>query len=148
MTDHLEIFPQPEPSNDLYHLVFPLRGLRYLPDSSQRRAWTLESGERLRLFWDVQNDVDAEAVGLRTEDKHIVGYVPRYLSSAILAALRNSAGEPPEVSVKGVTKDAPIQYRCFCLLRVNSRIFSPYDSELFKPLEDKDGYEASEAVNS
>ena len=52
--------------------------LRSRIQSAADRAAALRPGERLFLMPDFQNPEDPHAVALRTEDKVLLGYVPRY----------------------------------------------------------------------
>jgi len=113
-TDSFEIFAHPlahgpggEPRYEVDCLV---HGIRHMPAAAAARAEALVPGERLLLMPDPHNPEDPRAVALRTEDKVLLGYVPRYYC-ADLAALF-AAGVRAEVRVLRTNPaPTPIQQR-------------------------------------
>ncbi len=81
VTDEVELFPLPEFDADVggYRTFFLAHGLRHTPVPSQDRILTLRPGEQLFWFLDCQNPFDPQAIGLRTDDRHLIGYLPNYL---------------------------------------------------------------------
>lgn len=116
-TDSLELFTAPvRDSEGCYETYFMLHGVRYVPIESQLSILTLSPGDELKLMSDFQNNADGQALALRTNDRHIVGYVPRYLldDSWTLANQCNWI----EVTVSRVNlPPSPIQQRMLCKLR-------------------------------
>jgi hypothetical protein len=79
-TDALELYaPQYDRENCCYRTFFLAHGIGYLPSASIERVLTLQPGDRLFLMLDIQNPVDKTAIVLATEDRILVGYIPRYL---------------------------------------------------------------------
>jgi hypothetical protein len=115
-TDSLELIPCPEPNNaNQYEVYFFCRGLRHLPDDSQKRSLTLAEGEKLFLMQDIQNGSDDMALLLRTDDPvTLVGYVPRYYSADFSRLISLVGADGLKVTVEKVNADAPIQYRVLC----------------------------------
>jgi hypothetical protein len=120
-TDKYEVFPQPRPVLDAagrsrYQVVAFVHGLRHVPQA-QERALQLKSEETLFLMDDSQNEHDRSALVVRTTDKALLGYVPRYLAPDI-RALRAAGGEPQVVVVRVNAPPAPVQQRV--LVRIDS----------------------------
>lgn len=115
-TDTLEIFPCPEPTEDMrYRVYFFSHGLRHLILENQARVNRLQVGERLFLMRDLQNSHDAKALLLRTDDPmSIVGYCPRYYSGEFSRLLDTVDAEKVHVTVEQVNADAPMQLRLLC----------------------------------
>jgi hypothetical protein len=117
-TDGLEVISCPEPTEDRrYEIRFFARGLRHLPTDYQSALDQLQVGERLYLVRDVQNDVDAMALMMRTgEPVRLVGYVPRYYSTDVARLLDMAGPNAVTAYVDGVNRDAPLRYRLRCRL--------------------------------
>ncbi len=117
-TDDLEIFPCPQPSKEgKYEVTFFCRGMQHLHTENVERSATLESGERLYLMNDSQNEKDRAALLLRTTDPiTLMGYTPRYLSNDFSRVLDQLGSNGVVVKVEQVNKDAPLQYRVRCRL--------------------------------
>lgn len=109
-TDSFELFPHPlsfEPDGEArYRIDFFVHGLRHVAAPAQTRALALSPGERLLLLPDPQNPEDPSAIALRTEDKVLLGYVPRYYCADLgLVDLRRTRVEvrrvnPPPAAVQ------------------------------------------------
>jgi hypothetical protein len=133
-TDTLELFPSPETTDSGYVSYFFSHGIRYLPPEAQERIERLDVGDTLLMMFDSQNKVDTNAMALRTEDMHIVGYVPRYLlhDTRELVALRDHV----EFKVERVNPvPAPLQQRL--LVRIDAcwpDNFVPFSSRPYQPL--------------
>lgn len=80
-TDSLEMFEAPRvcAEGDRFQTHFLAHGIRYLNDASRQRILRLVPNERLLIQHDFQNLADPLAQSLRTDDRFIVGYLPRYL---------------------------------------------------------------------
>ena len=135
-TDMIEVFPCPVPdTNGLYQSKFFLHGLRYLHPSSHDRVNRLTVGERLSYMVDMQNEADPYAVALRSDDRIIVGYVPRYLAQDVWALFNACGSEFLNVFVYRLNRDAPLQQRLLC--RVEAcwpENFKPCNGEAFQPI--------------
>lgn len=117
-TDSFEVFPLPLARREdglRYQVEFFVHGLRHAPASARSRAEVLEHGAPLYLMADVQNAEDPLALALRTEDRHVVGYVPRYYCSDLHALF--GEGVRVEVEVMQVNlPPTPPQHRLLCRL--------------------------------
>lgn len=144
-TDPLEMFPMPELQDGRYRVHFPLRGMRYLPESAQQKALLLQVGDGLDAVLDAQNTNDSRAVLVRTPDYHILGFVPRFLAAELRPVLL-SKPEAVEIAVEKVNAPpVPIQHRLLCSLMVESDSMRPYSGPDFTPLVQ---YPASQAIAS
>ncbi|MGL5804674.1 MAG: HIRAN domain-containing protein [Xenococcaceae cyanobacterium] len=135
-TDHFEIFPCPElDENGLYHIHFFARGLRYFPECARQRINDLEENETLFLLHDLQNKYDPQALVLRTEDRHEVGYCPRYLVDDVFEMLRQNP-EFVHVYVERVNPaPSPLQFRLLCNLTAEwKNDFRPFSNPIYQPL--------------
>lgn len=140
-TDTLEVFPCPEQDEaGRFRVHFFIHGLRHQTPTSQSRASRLESGERLRLQADYQNERDPHAQSLRTDerepgDMHILGYLPRYLAHDV-ARMPEKSADWPRVEVERVNPSAPVHFRVLCSLSMStSENFSMFTSEEFEPID-------------
>jgi hypothetical protein len=141
LTDTLEVFPCPERTAcGEYVIRFLVHGIRHMPADAIARVAKLESGERLLMVKDIQNPVDAMALGLRTaetyeRDVHLIGYCPRYLRSDFGRLIDSNEGEI-KVTVERVNPPpAPIQFRLLCRLEGRwPRGFEPFSSSDYTPL--------------
>lgn len=115
MTDSFELFPMPLPgSAGCYVTHFLAHGIRHLSAEARLRIERLSAGERLRLQWDMDNEADPLALSLRTEDRIVVGYVPRYLLDDAWTLLQD-CDYRPEITVAQVNPPpAPVQQRLLC----------------------------------
>jgi hypothetical protein len=139
-TDSFEIFPWPlvrgEQGDLRFRVDFFVHGIRHMPPAAATRAGDLAPGERLLLLFDWQNPEDPRAVALRTEDKVLLGYAPRYYGED-LERLRSERA-PARVEVLQVNlPPAPIQQRL--LVRLDAPWTArtePLSSEAYQPLAD------------
>lgn len=118
LTDAFEVFPFPlveGPTGRRFAVHFFAHGLRHMPPAARERALQLSPGERLFLMADWQNPEDPEAMALRTADKHLIGYAPRYYANDLRALF--TAPVPVELEVARTNPPpAPIQQRILCRL--------------------------------
>jgi hypothetical protein len=136
-TDAIEVFPCPLPDAEgCFTNKFFLHGLRWLPKVAIERISRLETGERLRLFPDLQNADDPHAVGIRTDNERmIVGYFPRYLANDVWELLQKCDVDFLHVSVDRVNPTAPLQNRVLCRLQACWPAgFRPCSGDDFQPL--------------
>ena len=135
-TDNLAVYPCPSQDKDgNVHVRFFSHGIRYLPPEAIARVDGLQSGTKLYLMPDSQNEHDAFAIALRTGDpKTIVGFCPRYLAEDFRQILLSS-DPSPLVFVERVNRDAPIQFRLLCgLTSAWPEGFTACTGELYTPL--------------
>lgn len=136
-TDMIEVFPCPVPDDSgMYQNKFFLHGLRYMSPVAHQRLATLKPDERLLCVCDVQNESDAHAVLLRTENDRInIGYVPRYLAQDVWKLLQGCGPQFLSFFVHKVNADAPLQQRLLCKVEACwPADFKPCDGESFHPI--------------
>lgn len=135
-TDHVEIFapPQRDPGSGLDEMFFLLRGLRYMPQGTERRIAMLVPGDRLLCLLDFQNLHNHDAVALRTEDSYLLGYMPDYLVEDV--TLLRQRGELLSVFVDRVNPPpAPQGHRLLCRLQARwPADLQPFSDERFQPI--------------
>ncbi len=116
-TDHFEVFPLPERNEaGEYQIYFFAHGLSHYPSTAQQRASECTVGEELLLVQDLQNQSDSRALMLRTEDRHIVGFCPRYLVPDLFELVYEFPREVRVVVEKMNPAPTPLQYRLLCKL--------------------------------
>lgn len=136
-TDAVEVFPCPVPDvQGCYFNKFFLHGIRWLPDVVLDRIGKLETGERLKLMRDQQNEHDPYAVAVRTEsERMLIGYVPRYLAHDVCRLVQQCDIDFIELCVARVNKDAPLQNRVLCRMHACwPDGFQPCGGEDFAPI--------------
>jgi hypothetical protein len=136
-TDAIEVFPCPAPDADgCYFNRFFLHGIRWMAVAAESRIAALAPGERLQLMLDIQNEVDPEAVAVRTEnDRTMIGYVPRYLANDVWRLVNDCDVNFIELTVEQVNKKAPIQNRLLCRMQACwPADFQPCQGDEFRPI--------------
>ncbi len=144
-TDTYEVFPCPEiDEKGNYHTHFFVHGLRYMPKCSIDKAVQLQQGDLLYLTHDFQNPYDPKALLLHTEDRHNLGYCPRYLSQDIFTMLQEHP-QQVKVTIDRVNlSPAPMQFRLLCNLiaecdllskTLHERNFKPFAGDDYQPLK-------------
>lgn len=134
-TDSVELFPLPFYSEARgYSSPFFIHALRYMPKEAQLRAERLEVGEQLLLLHDFQNEVDVNALAIRTTDHVLLGYLPGYL-------IEDAFGLASECSMMDLSVErvnlppAPLQQRVLCRLDACwPDTFKPFASERYLPI--------------
>ena len=115
-TDPFEVFPHPLVEGGggrRFRTSFFVHGVRHGPATAQKRASTLAPGDPLLPMPDWCNPVDPHAIALRTEDRHIIGYVPRYYCADLMRVYRDRT--VPTFVVEHVNPPpAPTQQRVLC----------------------------------
>jgi hypothetical protein len=137
-TDNFEVFPYPESNeNGLYHVHFFVRGLRYMPECSIELVKQLKPEYRLYLTHDLQNNHDSKALLLITEQRHNLGYCPRYLAADIYELLKQNP-QSVDVRVERVNlAPTPIQFRLLCNLTAQWHDnFQPFSNQDYQPIVD------------
>lgn len=133
-TDTVELIPCPEPDHEQrYKAYFFVRGIRHFSSEVESTVRNLQTGDRLYLMKDVQNEFDAAALLLRTgEPISLVGYAPRYYSDDFSALVSTSVRDV-EVTVERVNAHAPLPYRILCRISAPwPQFFSAFESERFE----------------
>ncbi|MEL6775999.1 MAG: HIRAN domain-containing protein [Cyanobacteria bacterium J06597_16] len=135
-TDSFEVFPCPErDEKGQYHIHFFSHGVRHLPPETQPRINQLQPNERLYIAHDLQNPYDAKALLLRTEDKYMVGYCPRYFVDDFFDLLRNAPNKLEILVEKVNPSPTPSQFRLLCNLTAEwAENFQPFSGNTYQPL--------------
>ncbi len=138
-TDSLEVFPRPSPDeHGRYLSKFFLHGVRWMHSAASERIGRLQAGEKLRVFLEIGNPHDADAVQLQTTDvigRLPIGYVPRYLARDVRTLCGACGPDDIEVKVERLNADAPLQQRVLC--RISScwpQGFQPCADDAFQPI--------------
>jgi hypothetical protein len=136
VTDSLELFELPLYDSGLacYRTFFLAHGIRYLHQTSLERIHSLTVGDALRILVDFQNPADARALALGTDDRVIVGYMPRYLLDDAWNLIQNCPRLEVFVAQVNPTP-APIEQRLLC--RIEScwpDDFRPFCSDHYLPI--------------
>lgn len=136
VTDTFEVFPYPQPDESgPYHIHFFVHGLRYMPPETQPTIQQLKPETRLLIMQDSQNDYDQNALLLRTEEGHNVGYCPRYLTHDVLNLLQQDPQKLMAAVERVNPHPTPVQFRLLCNLTAEwSKDFQPFSGELYEPL--------------
>ncbi len=138
-TDSLELFPCPTPDSEGRYLTrFFLHGVRWMPEPSIQRIARLQPDETLRLMLDISNPYDRLAVAVRTEDRFMIGYVPRYLAREVQMLCVTCHPDFIQLNVERANPGAPMQMRVLC--RMNAcwpPDFHPCAGEEFRPIVDE-----------
>ena len=135
-TDQIALFPMPTPDANGCYLTYCLvQAIRYMPQpATEERIDRLQPGEKLFMMWDAQNQVDPMAITLRTEDNHLVGYLPAYLAGDAWK-LTTGCGTL-NVQVEQVNPP-PAEVHHRLLVRITTcwpEDFRPFSDEKFHPL--------------
>jgi hypothetical protein len=135
-TDSLEMFevPRVSGSGNPFQTHFLAHGLQYLHSTSLKRIDVLRPNERLRIMADFQNPHDSGALAMGTDDRMIVGYMPRYLLGDAVKLLTScSIVECFVARVNPVP--APLQQRLLCRLEACwPPEFRPFCDREYQPI--------------
>lgn len=135
-TDSLEMFEVPKLAEEgnPYQTHFLAHGIRYLNLESHARALSLRPDDRLMIMHDCQNSADQTALAMRTDDRVIVGYLPRYLLGDAFTLLERC--RVVEVYVARVNPaPAPLQQRLLCRLEACwPNDFRPFCDPQYRPI--------------
>jgi hypothetical protein len=137
-TDLIEVFPCPVPdTTGCYLNKFFLHGLRYMSEAARARVLNLKPEEPLFPMLDLCNQSDPSAVALRTEsdERLMLGYVPRYLAQDVWKLFQECHPDFIRVFVHRVNNDAPLQQRLLCRMHACWPTgFEPCRGEEFQPI--------------
>lgn len=116
-TDKLQMFKAIETKSDgSFEHYFFSHGLAHLQNTALDRVSKLKTNDKLYLALDNQNEHDVDAVLIRTaKPAEIVGYCPRYISSAISGLLQYDS-KCVSIFVESLPEEAPASYRLMCRL--------------------------------
>lgn len=140
-TDYFEVFPCPSPTADgTYEFRFFLHGLEWLNERAVEKLASLPADSKLLSIFDVENDYDRYAVGLRSDDQDrmIVGYLPRYLARDYYRITKDCTPENIDFRFRKLNSDAPLQFRARCSLTACwPADFEPFSGNEFAPISPK-----------
>ncbi|MBI5432161.1 MAG: HIRAN domain-containing protein [Planctomycetes bacterium] len=133
LTDSFEVFSPPalDRVRQQWRYTFPVRGIRFVA-AAEDAIRQLRSGDRLWCMLDLQNEHDPLAIALRTEDKAVVGYIPRYLNEDVRRLIEGEV----RVSVALVNPAPfPVEVRLICELTADAvPDFAPFATERYQPI--------------
>lgn len=138
VTDTFAMFCSPESDKDNnYSLHFFAHGLRYLPECSREKIYSLSEGDKIYLALDFQNPFEATALQLHTGDNYIVGYCPSYLLDDVNEIVSQ---KKVEVCVERVNdQNSPLQFRLLCRMTFPQLAhFKPFHQGNFQPVPTPD----------
>ncbi|HUP71393.1 MAG TPA: HIRAN domain-containing protein [Acidimicrobiales bacterium] len=138
-TDTIEVFPEPSVEDGIASCRFLVHGIRYVP-GSQDAIESLVTGDSLRVVLDPQNRVDRCAVVLRDDAYHLLGWVPRYLTSLVRTPLAELGPDAVEVHVEHIgDREGPVHLRLLCALesRWPGGAVMPFSGPDFEPLPER-----------
>ncbi len=126
-----QVFPAPSEINTetgerRYEIKFFIHGMRYVPEMTRERWLRATVGEKLFLMSDWQNPADPNAIAIRSEDNHLLGYLPRFYCADLIELRR--LGQPIEATVVHVNAAPTPSW-----LKVMCRLSAPWP-EGFKAL--------------
>lgn len=102
-----------DPDGKFKHSFFS-HGLRHFHPLTKELICKLKVGDKVFLCLDRQNSFDENAVLIRSENpKHLIGYVPKFLSSCVSTILLNKDNHII-ANIKNISKDAPLAYILRC----------------------------------
>lgn len=111
-TDSFAVFPPLSAGKDdgRFRIRSPLHELRGASPASVERAGTLEQGEGLVASFDPDNPTSTHAIAVKTKDRCVLGWLPRYLVDALYQddAWRITGAK---ATVAQVNRDGPLQHR-------------------------------------
>ena len=115
-TDSLLVYPEPEVVAGRYTLEFFVHGIRHMHKEALYYCENANQGDNLLPLLDVKNEIDPNAVALRTTDgTFLVGYVPSFYSTDVRTLLAEPLlAKTARVEVIRNNRDAPIQLRLLC----------------------------------
>jgi hypothetical protein len=89
----------------------------------------------LMLVHDLQNEYDPDALMLRTVDRHIVGFCPRYLIGDFIQLIGKQPAAVKVVVEKVNLAPTPLQFRLMCKLTAQGQqSFQPFSGDEYKLL--------------
>jgi hypothetical protein len=139
VTDSLQMIPSArcvpdELGQATYSLRFFVHGMRHVRPEVQELDF--KPGTRLFLMWDFQNAHDRAAITLRTEENHLVGWVPRYYCADIHSLREKRA--PIDVTVERMNPSpVPSWLRVLCHVRATwPEGFRAFAGQEFEPIPD------------
>ncbi len=132
-TDSFEVFPKIETGADgHFRCQFFLHGSRYVNVEAQERIKHLRRQEPLSVTLDRNNPVTGLAVQIRTTDRHMIGWSPRYIVHDL--AIADRSGDYQAMVVRLNPPPVPWNHRVLIEMRGRLQDHEPMSSSDFKPL--------------
>lgn len=127
-TDNYRILKLPELVDGKYIFKFLISGVQYLKNSSQEFVNNLKVNTELEYFYELDNPVDQNAIGLKDKNsQEFIGYCPRYLVNDFKKLLESKESTESKFYIKKVNLDSPASYRLLC-------VFESQAKKNYKPL--------------
>ena len=134
VTDVYEVFPKLVKGDDgRFTCRFFLHGWRHVSEAAKQRLKGLKPEENLYVTLELTNPKTRVAVQIQTEDYHMIGWAPRYVTKDLVAAM----AESPEYSASVVQlnpQPAPSKQRVLVEMRGRWDKHEPMTSPDFNPL--------------
>jgi hypothetical protein len=138
-TDGLQLFPIPEKNKDgNYEVLFFSHGISHMSEHYTHRLTSLNKNEELLILKDIQNEVDKNALILRTKNDpvELLGYCPSFFVDDFNKLLDLNGESNVKVSVQKINSQAPLQLKLLCRLTTTwPKNFKPFNSEKFMPFK-------------
>ena len=136
MGDFYEFFPAIEPDSDgNFYARFIVHGIQHLPPSATKRLNDLTPNDRLHITPMTNGQNGNRALGVRTDDQLLLGWLPRYLVD-VLYDEHGSRATDLELHIVQVNHKAPLDHRL--LVELSGRFppgFDPMgDLEQYQPI--------------
>lgn len=149
-TDNFEVFPCPEKDEDgNYHIHFFAHGIRHFPAENEKYIQHLQPNMPLSIVHDMQNEFDSRALYLCTQDRHLVGYCPRYLTQDFFELI---CDYPQQVNVlveRVNPPPTPLQFRLLCNLTTKwTEDFHPFSGPNYQTLAKEESQKMSENLKT
>lgn len=136
-TDQIQLFPVPEKTKDnKYEVLFFSHGISHISESYVERLKSLHKDDTLLLVKDIQNQIDSNALMIRTEEDpvELLGYCPAFFAKDINRLLVANGRNNVTIKVHQINDDAPLQLKLLCKLTTNwAENFKPFHDEEFQP---------------
>jgi len=136
-TDDLQLFPMPEKTKtNKYEVLFFSHGISHISENYINRLNSLKKGDSLLLMKDIQNQIDTDALVLRTSDDpvEILGYCPAFFINDFNKLIKYNTSLKVSVSIQKINLNAPSQLKLLCKFSTDwSGDFTPFSSKEFLP---------------
>lgn len=124
-TDTIEMFPEPIVDDGSVRCHLLIHGIRHVAGADDAIE-QLAPGQPLLVVPDPQNAVDPCAILVRDDACHLIGWIPRYLTTLVRDPLAHLGPGAVQVIVEHVgDRSGPVHLRLLCALRAHW----PHDEE-------------------
>ena len=136
-TDDLQLFPIPKKDKyGNYEIVFFSHGISHIAEHYIKRLAKLKDNDKLLIFKDIQNKIESNALGLRTEDEPIelLGYCPSFFLNDFNKLIQVNGDNSVSVTIQKVNHNAPSQLKLLCKFSTKWYDgFEPFNGNEFQP---------------